>query len=92
MDETKRGPKPVPPSAVKAWKKVRSNFLHGTIKHLARHLGVKPPAVSKWPYVPDARVPTVAQFLGVEPWQLRPDIYAPPASPWADLSSKGTTK
>lgn len=85
MDETKRGPKPVPPAAVKAWKKVRHSFTHGNIKALADHLGISPPAVSKWEHVPENRLDKTAEFLGLRPIDLRPDIYAPARMPWNNL-------
>ena len=73
--------------AVKAWAKHRPKG----IGELAAHLKISQPGVSKWAQVPEPRVPEVAQFLGLEPWQLRPDIYAPPASPWAELSTNKRT-
>ncbi len=73
----KRGPKPVDRRALKAWKKYRP----ASPALLAERLKVTPPAVSKWPYVPRDRLDDVAEFLGVEPRELRPDLFPP----WAGL-------
>lgn len=77
--------KPADPRAVKAWRKYKPNFF-GTrtdkhIRALAKHVGVTQAAVSKWNQVPDFRLKATAEFLGVEPRELRPDLFPP----WAGL-------
>lgn len=50
----------------------------GLMVDLAEALGVDPSALSQWQEVPAERVPAVARFLGVERYQLRPDLWDPP--------------
>lgn len=76
----KPGPKPKP-RAIVAWHKYRPK----QITPLAEHLGISVPAVSKWPYVPRARLTEVAAFLGVSTENLRPDV-----DPFDALNPKGT--
>lgn len=66
--QMKPGPKPNR-RAIAAWKQHRPE----QITPLAKHLGISVPAVSKWPYVPRARLTEVARFLDVPPLALRPD-------------------
>jgi len=82
MNETKRGPKPRP-RAIQAWQTQRDFLSPGTLRDLAAALRVTGPAVSKWPYVPRRRVRDVATFLGLQPHDLRPDLYQP--DPWTTL-------
>ena len=42
---------------------------------LARHLGVSRQGVADWPQVPEDRHTAVAAWLGIEPRDLRPDLY-----------------
>lgn len=43
---------------------------------LAKHLGLYPSTVSQWQSVPAEHVRAVAEFTGIEPAKLRPDLYA----------------
>lgn len=43
---------------------------------LAKHLGLYPSTVSQWQSVPAEHVRAVAEFTGIEPSKLRPDLYA----------------
>lgn len=61
------------PRAYRAWRKHRPR----SISPLAKKLGITVPAVSKWPYVPEARHVAVADFLGLSMADLRPDLYDP---------------
>lgn len=76
------GRKPAHPSAKNAWKRHRPR----EIGQLAEHLGITAPAVSKWKQVPETRVHDVAEWLGVAPWVLRPDVIDP--DPWETLKTK----
>ncbi len=73
------GRPPVDPQAVTAWRKYRNKAR--PFKPLALHLEISEPAVSKWKQVPEAQLPSVAAYLGVQPADLRPDLYPP----WATL-------
>lgn len=73
------------PRAVRAWKEHRTKAI--PIKPLADTLDISKPAISKWRQVPESRLSAVAEYLGLSKSDLRPDIYAPPASPWAELSN-----
>lgn len=42
---------------------------------LARHLGLSPSTVSQWKDVPPEHVRRVAEFTGISPATLRPDLY-----------------
>lgn len=76
------GRKPAHREAIRAWNSHRP----GDIGALARHLGVTQPAVSKWRQVPEARLASVAAWLGVPEHALRPDIRFP--DPWSILKEK----
>ena len=78
---SKRGPKPVDKSAIRAWKNQKDFASRGTLTQLANALGIAPAAVSKWPYVPRDRLAATAAFFGVEPKDLRPDLF----DPWSKL-------
>ncbi len=52
----------------------------GTLIALAKELNITPEAVCNWRRVPVARVLAVEKITGVPRWELRPDIYPPPAS------------
>lgn len=84
MTGMKPGPRPIDRRAVEAWRTQRQFMSRGTLTQLADYLSIRLPAVSKWPYVPRGRLAETAEFLGVEPSQLRPDLY-PARMPWNDL-------
>lgn len=69
----RRGRKRGSMRAREAWKKHKP----ARIKGLAEALGISTPAVSKWPYVPEARHVAVAAYLNVLAADLRPDLYDP---------------
>ena len=50
----------------------------GRVAIIAKAVGLSKQAVSAWERVPAERVPLVAAALGMEPWQIRPDLWAPP--------------
>lgn len=78
MIHNRRGRPRVDPRAREAWARYRPTRQ----KDLADALGITQAAVSKWPFVPEARVADVARWLGVQPEDLRPDL----ADPWSALS------
>ncbi|MFA5897907.1 MAG: YdaS family helix-turn-helix protein [Hyphomicrobium sp.] len=45
---------------------------------LAAHLRIGPSALSQWTRVPAERVQEVADFTGILPHQLRPDVFQGP--------------
>lgn len=55
-----------------AWAEHRSSV---NLSKLADHLGISRMAVSQWPIVPAGRFIVVAAWLGIEPRDLRPDLY-----------------
>lgn len=73
MATMKRGRKKADPRAYRAWRKHKP----AQIKDLAKALTITTAAVSKWPYVPEARHVAVANFLGLSMADLRPDLYDP---------------
>lgn len=77
------GRKPADIRAVRAWKKHRP---HMRLAALAAHEGITQPAVWKWRQVPEARLASVAAWLGVPEHALRPDIRFP--DPWSILKEK----
>lgn len=53
----------------------------GKVSDLARALRITPSAISQWSEVPADKVVKVAEFIGVHPSELRPDMFEPlPAS------------
>jgi len=46
----------------------------GDVQKIAQVCGITVQAVSQWKRVPDRHLFTVAQLLGLSPWQLRPDL------------------
>ena len=42
---------------------------------LAKHLGLYPSTVSQWKQVPAEHVRRVAEFTGIPPTVLRPDVF-----------------
>lgn len=69
------------PSAVKAWNRHRPK----AVRPLAAYLEISQPAVSKWKQVPFDRLDKTAEFLGLQPIDLRPDLYAAARMPWNNL-------
>lgn len=53
----------------------------GKVSDLARALGITPSAISQWSDVPADKVVKVAEYIGVEPSELRPDMFAPLVPP-----------
>lgn len=49
--------------------------IRGATKRLAEGLGISTAAISQWERVPKERVQRAAEILGVEPSDLRPDLY-----------------
>jgi DNA-binding transcriptional regulator YdaS (Cro superfamily) len=47
----------------------------GMAVKLARHLGLSPSTVSQWQNVPPEHVRKIADFTGLTPSDLRPDLY-----------------
>jgi len=48
------------------------------VADIAEACGIATSAVSQWPRVPAGRVPMVASVMGVERWELRPDLWDAP--------------
>lgn len=47
------------------------------VAKVARHLGIRPQAVSQWRRVPAARVIDVERLTGISRARIRPDLYPP---------------
>lgn len=54
--------------------------IRGATKRLAEGLGISTAAISQWERVPKDRVVRAAEILGVEPEELRPDLYSSEAA------------
>lgn len=53
----------------------------GGCSALARALGISPAAVSQWPRAPAHWLPRLASLSGVQPQELRPDLYGKDSTP-----------
>lgn len=53
----------------------------GEQSRLAAHLGLSPSTISQWKAVPAEHVRKVAAFTGLDPAELRPDIFGPDEGP-----------
>lgn len=47
----------------------------GGPRALGTALGLSGPAISQWDIIPPRRVPDIASITGMQPWELRPDLY-----------------
>ena len=47
------------------------------VSSVAEQMNMSQPGVSKWVQVPEDRMHATASFLGVEPRELRPDLFPP---------------
>lgn len=62
----------------------RAFELAGGPTAVARHLSIVPSAVTQWERVPARHVGRVGALVGMEPHELRPDLFPiPPAAPVA---------
>lgn len=50
----------------------------GRVAAIAAATGLSKQAVSAWQRIPAERVPAIAEALGLERWELRPDLWSPP--------------
>ncbi len=76
----------VSPASIERWSYVPSQFILAVANYLGVHFMLVHPSIYML-----AELRRTADNPSFR--QLRPDIYTPPASPWAELSSsKGTTK
>lgn len=50
----------------------------GGTRALARAIGLTGPAITQWDIIPPRRVNAVASITGMEPWELRPDLFHKP--------------
>lgn len=66
-------------TAEEAWAEARQNI---NMADLASRLGVTRMAVSQWTAVPAERFILVANYIGVEPHVLRPDLFPQPKENW----------
>jgi DNA-binding transcriptional regulator YdaS (Cro superfamily) len=55
--------------------------LAGGPSRVARAIGVHHSSVVKWTRVPPLRARAVARLAGLQPHDVRPDIYPPPDAP-----------
>lgn len=77
------GRPPADPRAVRAWQTHRLKAR--PLKLFAARLNISQPAISKWRQVPEDKLEATAEFLGLQPADLRPDLQAPAPMPWAEL-------
>jgi DNA-binding transcriptional regulator YdaS (Cro superfamily) len=52
----------------------------GSLKAVAKRLGIKSQAISQWQKIPAKRVLALEALTGVSRHVMRPDIYGPPPS------------
>jgi len=52
----------------------------GRLVAIAEAAGVSKQAVSAWTRIPAERAPDIARALGMELWELRPDLWPAPTS------------
>lgn len=56
----------------------RAIWALGGVRKAAQKLGVTTQAVSKWRQVPLKRIMAIVALTGLEPYQIRPDLYKAP--------------
>jgi DNA-binding transcriptional regulator YdaS (Cro superfamily) len=52
-------------------------FKYGNAVKLATELGISRQAVSRWTKIPMRHLATISEFTGMQPHELRPDVFGP---------------
>ena len=59
----------------------------GRVTEIARAIGYTKQAVSQWSKIPREHAPTIAEALGLNLWDIRPDIWPEPMEQPGSTSS-----